>query len=141
MCWAMRSSGRGGGKIDRKQDSQTSAQDFLLKEGARLFALKKETLGIIRRKGGSNMEIIQDDAKKLVQVWLSRKESGDEALQSRLKPMYAQWKQQKYMVAVFHSGQEDLKENTMALLAYNKRRSAELAVQREKKQRRVSMER
>ena len=68
------------------------------------------------------MEIIQDDAKKLVQVWLSRKESGDEALQSRLKPMYAQWKQQKYMVAVFHSGQEDLKENTMALLAYNKRR-------------------
>ena len=64
------------------------------------------------------MEIIQDDAKKLVQVWLSRKESGDEALQSRLKPMYAQWKQQKYMVAVFHSGQEDLKENTMALLAY-----------------------
>ena len=53
------------------------------------------------------MEIIQDDAKKLVQVWLSRKESGDEALQNQLKPMYAQWKQQKYMVAVFHSGQED----------------------------------
>ena len=43
------------------------------------------------------MEIIQDDAKKLVQVWLSRKESGDEALQNQLKPMYAQWKQQKYM--------------------------------------------
>ena len=86
------------------------------------------------------MEIIQDDAKKLVQVWLSRKESGDEALQSQLKPMYAQWKQQKYMVAVFHSGQEDLKENTMALLAYNKRRSAELAVQREKKQKITQME-
>ncbi len=32
------------------------------------------------------MEIIQDDAKKLVQVWLSRKESGDEALQNQLKP-------------------------------------------------------
>ena len=87
------------------------------------------------------MEIIQDDAKKLVQVWLSQKESRDEALQSRLKPMYAQWKQQKYTVAVFHSGKEDLKESTMALLAYNKRLSAELAVQREKKQRRVSMER
>ncbi len=87
------------------------------------------------------MEIIQDDAKKLVQVWLSRKESGDEALQSRLKPMYAQWKQQKYMVAVFHSGQEDLKENTLALLAYNKRRSAELAVQREKKRRTENLER
>ena len=61
------------------------------------------------------MEIIQDDAKKLVQVWLSRKESGDEALQNQLKPMYAQWKQQKYMVAVFHSGQEDGKLGTLKI--------------------------
>ena len=86
------------------------------------------------------MEIIQDDAKKLVQVWLSQKESRDEALQNRLKPMYAQWKQQKYMVAVFRSGKEDLKESTLALLAYNKKRSAELAVQREKKQKTTQME-
>jgi len=87
------------------------------------------------------MEIIQDDAKKLVQVWLTRQEGENSAVQERLQPMYAQWKQQKYMVAVFHSGQEDLKENTMALLAYNKRRSAELAVQREKKRRTASLER
>lgn len=87
------------------------------------------------------MEIIQDDAKKLVQVWLTRQEGEDSAVQERLQPMYAQWKQQKYMVAVFHSGQEDLKENTMALLAYNKRRSAELAVQQEKKRRTASLER
>ena len=87
------------------------------------------------------MEIIRDDAKKLVQVWLTRQEGEDSAVQARLQPMYAQWKQQKYMVAVFHSGQEDLKENTMALLAYNKRRSAELAVQREKKRRTASLER
>lgn len=86
------------------------------------------------------MEIIQDDAKKLVQVWLSQKESRDEALQNRLKPMYAQWKQQKYTVAVFRSGKEDLKESTLALLAYNKKRSAELAVQREKKQQTTQME-
>ena len=87
------------------------------------------------------MEIIRDDAKKLVQVWLTRQEGEDSAVQARLQPMYAQWKQQKYMVAVFHSGQEDLKENTMALLAYNKRRSAELAVQQEKKRRTASLER
>ena len=86
------------------------------------------------------MEIIQDDAKRLVQVWLSQKEGRDEALQNRLKPMYAQWKQQKYMVAVFRSGKEDLKESTLALLAYNKKRSAELAVQREKKQKTTQME-
>ena len=47
--------------------------------------------------------------------------------------MYAQWKQQKYMVDVFRSGKEDLKESALALLAYNKKRSAELAVQWEKK--------
>ncbi len=87
------------------------------------------------------MEIIRDDTKKLVQVWLTRQEGEDSAVQERLQPMYAQWKQQKYMVAVFHSGQEDLKENTLALLAYNKRRSAELAVQREKKQRAAGLER
>lgn len=87
------------------------------------------------------MEIIQDDTKKLVQVWLTRQEGGNSVVQARLQPMYAQWKQQKYMVAVFHSGQEDLKENTMALLAYNKRRSAELAVQREKKRRIAGLER
>ena len=87
------------------------------------------------------MEIIQDDAKKLVQVWLTRQEGENSAVQERLQPMYAQWKQQKYMVAVFHSGQEDLKENTMALLAYNKRRSAELAVQQEKKRRTAGLER
>ena len=87
------------------------------------------------------MEIIQDEAKKLVQVWLTRQEGENSAVQERLQPMYAQWKQQKYMVAVFHSGQEDLKENTLALLAYNKRRSAELAVQREKKRRTANLER
>ena len=79
------------------------------------------------------MEIIQDDAKKLVQVWLTRRESEDAAVQANLKPMYAQWKMQKYMVAVFHSGKEDLQRSTLDLLAYNKKRCAQLAVQREKK--------
>lgn len=78
------------------------------------------------------MEIIQDEAKKLVQVWLSRKEAEDEAMQNQLKLKYAIWKKQKYMVAVFRSGTEDLQRNTLDLLAYNKKRCAELAVQREK---------
>lgn len=78
------------------------------------------------------MEIIQNDAKKLVQVWLTRKEAEDDALQNQLKPMYAQWKKQKYLVAVFRSGKEDLQHNTLDLLAYNKNRCAQLAVQREK---------
>ena len=87
------------------------------------------------------MEIIQDDAKKLVQVWLTRNEAEDDALQCQLKPMYAQWKKQKYLVAVFESGEKDLYQGTLDLLAYNKRRCAELEVQREKKQRTAAAER
>ena len=86
------------------------------------------------------MEIIQDDAKKLVQVWLSRKESEDAAVQTNLKPMYAQWKKRKYMVAVFRSGKEDLQRSTLDLLAYNKKRCVELAVRREKAQKTAQME-
>ena len=78
------------------------------------------------------MEIIQDDAKKLVQVWLSRKESGDEALQSRLKPMYAQWKKQKYLVAVYRSGNKDLRESVLDLLLHNKKVLAEQAAERQR---------
>ena len=39
-------------------------------------------------------------------------------------------------VAVFYSGSQDLAEETGALLRYNRRRSAERAVQREKKRKR-----
>ena len=44
-------------------------------------------------------------------------------------------------VAVFESGRGDLYENTLALLRFNRRRSAEKEVQQEKKQRAVGMER
>lgn len=79
------------------------------------------------------MEIVRDDEKKLIQVWLTNQEREDDALQSRLKSMYAGWKQQKYTVAVFQSGSRDLRRSTLDLLAYNKKRIAELEVDREKK--------
>lgn len=87
------------------------------------------------------MEIIQDDAKKLVQVWLTRKEAEDAAVQTHLKPIYAQWQKQKYLVAVFRSGKEDLQRSTLDLLAYNKKRCSELAIRREKAQKTAQMER
>ena len=87
------------------------------------------------------MEVIRDDKKKRIQIWMTQQESQDEALQNRLKPMYAQWKKQKYMVAVFRSGKEDLQRSTLDLLAYNKKRCAELAVRREKAQKSAQMER
>ena len=81
------------------------------------------------------MEINIHDDKKMVEVWLTRAEKQDEALQQELKPLYAQYKKKKYMVAVFESGEQDLYQNTLALLSYNKRRIPELEMMREKQMR------
>ena len=80
------------------------------------------------------MEIERDEKKKIISVWLTKAESQDEDLQRRLKTMYPKWKKEKYLVAVYHSGKGDLFESTLALLTYNKKRCAELAVQREREQ-------
>ena len=86
------------------------------------------------------MEINIHDDKKMVEVWLTRAEKQDEALQQELKPLYAQYKNKKYMVAVFESGEQDLYQNTLALLSYNKRRIPELEMMREKQMRQAVAE-
>lgn len=76
------------------------------------------------------MELIVHDNIKIVEVWLANAEKSDPAVQAQLNNLYAKYKAQKYTVAVFHSGSGDLYQNTRDLLAYNKRRCAELAAQR-----------
>lgn len=76
------------------------------------------------------MEINVRDDRKIVEVWLTREEKQDQALRERLKPLYWEYKAQKYLVAVFLSGTEDLAEQTGALLCYNRKRCAELEVRR-----------
>lgn len=78
------------------------------------------------------MEIIVMDDEKLITIWLTRTEQEDAELRERLKPICTKYKSKKYMVAQFHSGTEDLYECTRDLLLYNRRRSAELAIKREK---------
>ena len=80
------------------------------------------------------MEIERNEEKKIVSVWLTKAESRDENLQRRLKAMYPKWKKEKYLVAVYHSGTEDLNRSTLALMPYNRKRCDELAVKREKSQ-------
>lgn len=82
------------------------------------------------------MEINVRDDRKIVEVWLTNKEQQDQAIKESLKPLYQQYKAKKYTVAVFLSGSRDLAEETGALLRYNKKRIAELEVQRERKRRR-----
>lgn len=79
---------------------------------------------------------VRDD-RKLVEIWLTNAEKIDPVLRAGLKEIYAKYKARKYMVAVFESGKGDLYENTRDLLLYNRRRSAEMAVQQEKKQQAV----
>lgn len=87
------------------------------------------------------MEMNVRNDKKLVEIWLTNTEKIDPVLRERLKELYAKYKAKKYTVAVFESGKGDLYGNTRDLLLFNRRRSAEKAVQQVKKQRAVGMER
>lgn len=78
------------------------------------------------------MEIIRDDQEKMIQVWMTNQERQDAALQRQMKPMYAQWKGEKFLVAVFQSGPKDLQTSTRDLLSYNKKRIAQMEVARKK---------
>ncbi len=71
--------------------------------------------------------------KKLVTIWLTNDEKNNASLRDEMKPFFAECKSNKYMVAVFNSGTEDLYDNTLALLCHNRNRSAEVEIQNEKR--------
>ena len=73
------------------------------------------------------------DESKIVELWLTREEKDDLAFWESLKPIYQEYTEQKYLVAVFLSGEEDLYQQTRDLLLYNRRRQAEKEVQAEKR--------
>ena len=72
------------------------------------------------------------DESKTVELWLTREERDDLAFRESLKTMYQKYKEQKYLVAVFLSGEEELYQQTRDLLLYNQRRQAEKEVQEQK---------
>ena len=82
------------------------------------------------------MEINPHKESKLVDIWLSHEDQSSQDIQERLQNIYRRCLEEKYTVAVFYSGRQDLAEETGALLRYNRRRSAERAVQREKARKR-----
>lgn len=86
----------------------------------------------VERSRDNELEINVRDDSKLVEVWMTNAEKQDQALRESLKPLYREYKEKKYLVAVFLSGTKDLEQRTGDLLCYNKQRVAELEVQREK---------
>ncbi len=81
------------------------------------------------------MKINPHDNSKLVEIWLTKEDQTDQALQAWLREQYRDYAKKKYTVVVFRSGNQDLVEETSALLRYNRRRSAEWEVQRKKARR------
>ena len=75
------------------------------------------------------MEVNED--RKTVDLWLTNEEKNDAGFRERLKPLFQRYKEQKYLVAVFLSGREELYQQTRALLLYNRRRLAEREVRTE----------
>ncbi len=80
------------------------------------------------------MEICINDERRTVEVWLPNEEKNDSAVQQRLKPLYTEYAEKKYTVAVFMSGSQDLYSLTSGLLCYNRKRIAELEVEQEREQ-------
>lgn len=78
------------------------------------------------------MEMNVRDDRKIVEIWLTNAEKKDEGLRKSLEDIYDKYKNTKYHVAVFESGEKDLYQGTLDLLAYNKRRIVELEVKKEK---------
>ena len=78
------------------------------------------------------MQIDIHPEKKLVCIWLTKAESADASAQEQLRPLYDRFRKQKFLVAVFRSGGQDLTDLTSELLQYNRRLLAEREVQSEK---------
>ena len=76
------------------------------------------------------MEIQVHDDKKYVSVWLTRSEASDASVREQLKPLYGQYRAQKYRGVVFESGTGDLPTLTQDLL----RHSLEVCARREHEQ-------
>jgi hypothetical protein len=69
------------------------------------------------------MEIIKNEEKKLVEVWLSRAEASSSFIRNQLKnSCFSNYKSEGYRVVVYESGQRDLFSATRDLLLENRTR-------------------
>ena len=66
------------------------------------------------------MRIHMDEDKKIAEIWLTKAESDDPAVEARLKPFYKECKDHKYLAVVYRSGRESLLETTKDLLRHNR---------------------
>ena len=77
-----------------------------------------------------HLETCVDHDGRTVEIWLNAREARDPDLKERLRPLFRDFAAQKYLVAVFLSGERDLAQSAGDLLCYNRRRIAQLEVER-----------
>ena len=78
------------------------------------------------------MRVEVREQSRIVELWLTREERDNPAFRESLRPICQQYRDQKYLVVVFLSGEADLYQQTRDLLLYNRRRLAERELQAEK---------
>lgn len=78
------------------------------------------------------MEINLNNEKRIVYIWLTNAEKNNPAVKAKLDQLYAQYRQKKYMVVTFMSGDQPLQPSIVELLKYNSRKSAEVAIDKAK---------
>ena len=79
------------------------------------------------------MEVNVNKEQKLVEVWLTNKDQSDATVQCQLPPLFSKFKGLGYLIAVYHSGKDDLYRRTSDLLSYNRKRLAQVEIERERK--------
>lgn len=79
------------------------------------------------------MEVNVNKKQKIVEIWLTNQDRSDATLQCQLPPLFSKFKTLGYLVAVYQSGKGDLYRRTSDLLTYNRKRLAQLEIEREKK--------
>ena len=80
------------------------------------------------------MELNVRNESKIVEIWLTKAEKQNAQLQQELKLVYESFHEVGYTVATFLSGDQDLADTTSDLVCYNRKRIAQLEVEREKNQ-------
>ena len=79
------------------------------------------------------LELNVRNKSKIVEIWLTKEEARDARLQKQLQLAYQCFHAAGYLTAAFLPGDEDLADATGALICYNRKRIAQLEVERGKK--------
>ncbi len=66
------------------------------------------------------MEVVVNQASKIVEVWLPKGDVGSDLAKAKIDKLIKEYRPLKYRVVVFSSGAEDMMDLTKSLLIHNK---------------------